>query len=118
MKKASNAVMFLAFLIINACTYENESDLISLCDTTNIDYQTKVKPIFDNNCTKCHNAILLTAGFNISDTVMLREKINSGKLKGVTNHLPGFSKMPLGEPQLPNCSLTILNIWMENGAPF
>jgi hypothetical protein len=43
--------------------------------------------------------------------------VNDGRLRGVINHLDGFSKMPKDRGKLPECELEILNKWLDNGAP-
>jgi hypothetical protein len=38
-------------------------------------------------------------------------------LRGVVNHLDGFSKMPKDRAKLPDCELKQINLWLDNGAP-
>jgi dissimilatory sulfite reductase (desulfoviridin) alpha/beta subunit len=105
--------------IPQSCVNNNEIELygIQKCDTTNVTWNSKIATILENNCVICHNAVLSYNGVRHDSYAAELIVVNNGKLRGVVNHLEGFSKMPKDRDILPPCELELINIWLDNGAP-
>jgi len=102
-----------------SCENNNELDLYGSqkCDTTNITWNSKVAAILQKNCVYCHGPDVSYNGVRHDSYTSEMVVVNDGRLRGVINHLDGFSKMPKDLGKLPECELKILNIWLNNGAP-
>jgi len=105
----------------SACTYRKSDEIFPQqpCDTTHFTYTTNVKPIFEGNCTSCHNTSSATfnggvdlstyPGIIAADTARIRKAIN---------WLPGVTPMPyLSRTKISSCEITIITKWMQAGAP-
>jgi len=88
---------------------------IEECDTTNLTWENDIADILERNCVQCHGPENNNVRHDSYTSEM--KVVNDGRLKGVINHLPGYSKMPKDRGKLPACELLKLNIWIENGAP-
>ncbi len=102
-----------------SCENNNELDLYGLqdCDTTEITWDSKVSAILQKNCVECHGPVSPYLGVRHDSYEAEMIVVNDGRLRGVINHLDGYSKMPKDRGKLPACELEILNRWLDNGAP-
>lgn len=111
-------------LVIAGCYYDSEEYLFpqinNLCDTTSVTYSSSVQPVLEQYCYRCHsNANAPSAGNNIkledySDVVI---SANNLSLYGSIAHESGFSPMPKGGGKLDDCTIDIMRIWIDTGAP-
>jgi len=105
---------------LTSCYYDNEEELYpnpTSCDTTNITYSGAVVPILQNNCYTCHNSVNQQGGIILDNYSDLQTVINNGRFRGSINHLSGYSPMPQGGEKLNDCNLTLINKWLDDGAP-
>lgn len=113
-------VLILFLLAFSSCYYDSEEYLyadINVCDTMDVTYQNFVSGLLETHCNSCHNPSspsgnVITSSYN--DLLII---VNNGKLEGAVNHLPGFSPMPKGANQLPDCDLAKINAWLNAGNP-
>ncbi|MFO7722477.1 MAG: hypothetical protein R6V49_04555, partial [Bacteroidales bacterium] len=121
MKLLSFATFFLLMVIaVLGCTRDNEEDLsgnLDDCDTLQVSYANHIAPLMTASCNSCHSAAAPLGGVNTSGYAGLSVVAGNGKLKGAVNHLPGFSAMPQGQPQLDSCALKRINAWINQGYP-
>lgn len=112
-------IVGLLTLIPQSCVNNNELDLygIQKCDTTNITWNSKISEILKNNCVICHGEEVSYNGVRHDSYASEMVVVNDGRLRGVVNHLDGFSKMPKDRDMLPECELKLINMWLDNGAP-
>lgn len=121
------SIIFICALIIISflprCYYDSEEFLFpdtgTTCDTANVTFSQSVKPILQNNCLPCHaNSVATALGGNIrlEDYADVKVKADDGKLVGTISHSPGFVPMPQGAPQLDDCTISSIRIWVELGA--
>ncbi len=114
--------VFLILLGLAGCYYDSEEHLYpdaaaTQCDTLNVTYTNYVSQVLDTNCNSCHNASS-PSGNVITDSYNdLMVVVNNGKFQGSINHQTGFSPMPKGQNQLPECDLSKMNAWINQGAP-
>jgi hypothetical protein len=102
-----------------ACVNNNEEDLYGIvaCDTTNVTWTSKIKDILADNCVECHGPVVSYNGVRHDSYTSEMVVVNDGRLRGVVNHLPGYSRMPKDRVKLPACELLLINTWLDNGAP-
>ena len=104
-------------LFVISCTKDKGPQLfppvpVDLCDSTQILYCNKVKPIIDQNCAKsgCH-----VAGANFGDFTTyggLKTKVDNSNFRQI---VIVDKVMPLGSV-LSNEDLATLSAWLDNGA--
>jgi len=102
-----------------SCVTNNEEDLYTpqVCDTTDVTWDSKISAIMQKNCVECHNSETHYNDVRHDTYAFELIVVNNGKLRGVVNHLPGFSKMPKNRAKLPACELKLINYWLDHGAP-
>ena len=108
------------FFATASCYYDNEEALypsLISCDTTAVTFSGKIAPILANNCLFCHsNAKAAFAGNNIRlqvyDDVLARTTAISGSIK----HTGTYSRMPKNGGKLNDCSISLFDIWIRDGA--
>jgi hypothetical protein len=110
----------IVFAILTiSCENNNELDLYGEtdCDTINITWENTISEILNVNCVVCHGPSLSYNNVRHDSYTSELVVVNDGRLRGVVNHLPGFSRMPKDRPQLSECDLKKINTWLDNGAP-
>jgi hypothetical protein len=105
----------------SSCYYDNEEALYpsvnSSCDTNNVTFTGKIVPVLTNNCLSCHsNATAASAGNNIrlQDYADVKARITA--IAGSIKHTGTYSPMPKNGSKLNACSITLVDIWIRNGA--
>ena len=86
-------------------------------DTTNIRYSVHVAPILANNCLGCHNNATHSGNIYLEGYNNVKTVAQSGQLFGAVAHLPGYTPMPLGLPQISDCDIALIKKWIDLGAP-
>jgi len=112
-------LMVLPITSSQSCVNNNEADLYGIkpCDITNVTWASKISAIMQKNCVMCHGPDVAYKGVRHDSYQAEMIVVNDGRLRGVVNHLPGYSKMPKDRGKLPECELKLINIWLDNGAP-
>jgi len=103
---------------LHSCYYDKAELLyptVAACDTTNVTYKLKIAPIFTANCLSCHsNSTYISNGGGIvklQDYVDVKANLN----QAYNDILTG--KMPKGGAKLDDCTISLLTIWKNAGAP-
>ncbi|SFC75080.1 Cytochrome C oxidase, cbb3-type, subunit III [Flexibacter flexilis DSM 6793] len=86
------------------------------CNTTNITYSLSVKPIMDNYCIGCHGDGDISGNVDLSNYNGVKAAINQ-KLISSINHDGTASAMPENGAKLSNCNISIIQAWIDAGAP-
>ena len=121
-RRTAGGAFILPILLISgfiSCTFHSEEELYGFeeCDTILVTWEHPIQEILAKNCVECHNADLNYNGVRHDVYELELIVVNDGRLNGVVNHLPGYPQMPYQRPQLPECELRLINIWIERGAP-
>ena len=114
------SILFLVILLLQSCYYDKAYDLlpgIEPCDTTLFTYNGDVKPVLLQNCMDCHSTENQSAGVILDTYEGTKIIADNGSLSGVINHKNGFSPMPKNGPQLDPCTIQIIELWIDDGAP-
>jgi hypothetical protein len=112
-------LLLITIVFLTSCYYDVEENLYPAndCATANMSYQTNIAPILQRNCYACHSAAANTANITLEGHGELIKHVNSGRLLGAINHEPGFTPMPQGASQLPDCDIAKIEQWVADGAP-
>ncbi len=86
------------------------------CDTSIVSFAGDIMPILNTNCVTCHSGSNLNGGVNLSNHAGVSQVARSGKLSGVVGWKTGFIMMPLGGNQLPECNVSTIDAWINQGA--
>ncbi len=93
-----------------------ECDAGVICDTTSVSYASAVVPILQKNCTGCHGGASPSGNVKLDTYAGVSDVANSGRLKGVITHTPGFPQMPQNQAKLPECEINTIVAWINQGA--
>ncbi len=120
MNGRSLLIMFFCFTLVS-CYYDKEEylypdDFANICDTTNTTYTKDIAHIIDQNCVSCHGTSSPKAGISLTSYNEVKSVAQSGKLKGVINGEPGYSKMP-PSGLLDECKRNKINSWINQNMP-
>ena len=115
-------VLALGFFVFasQSCYYDNEEDLFQTitvdCDMFDVKYTTHVAEIMTTHCavTGCHTAQAMSGGIDLSTYATVS---SSDRIYGTITHQTGFSAMPPGGQQIPQCEQDIIKSWIDNGKP-
>jgi hypothetical protein len=117
-----SAITFLAL----ACAKTNEDALQQngsgggggTCKTDTLSYSNDIVPILKSYCYGCHGVgnSSSSGGILLEGYTNLKAYVDNGKLVGVVNHAPGFVSMPYGQPKMPDCEVTQITNWVNEGA--
>ena len=124
MTSKKNALIWIVLAVLpitisRSCVNNNEEELYGIrpCDTENVTWESKIREIMQVNCVMCHGPDVAFRGVRHDTYESEMIVVNDGRLRGVVNHLPGYSKMPKDRSKLPECELKLINTWLDNGAP-
>jgi mono/diheme cytochrome c family protein len=108
------SILLIAIVILSSCKHED----INLSEYPDICFEKQILPIFQNNCTSCHNANG-EAGYNLSYYEGIMQGVSAGKpfdseiykvLSDKWEHM-----MPPENP-LTKDNRTLIRLWIEQGA--
>ena len=121
-KKTLFIILFLIGLLTilpQACENNNELDLygVQVCDTTNVTWDSKIAAILKKNCVECHGKGLSYNGVRHDSYAAELKVVNDGRLRRVINESDPSKRMPKDRGRLPDCELSLINKWLDNGAP-
>jgi hypothetical protein len=112
-------ILPLIFLI-SSCYYDSQEDLYPQtgnCDTTNISYNSSIKPIIDQYCVGCHNTSNPLGGIDLSTYDLCVQYGQEGSLYGSMLQNGTYSPMPKNSNKVDDCTLSKIQIWINKGYP-
>jgi hypothetical protein len=86
------------------------------CDTTVATFSGQIWPIMQSYCTGCHSAGSAGGGVVIADYTDLVALAENGSLMGSIGYEAGYANMPPNK-QLSECSINLLQKWIDDGYP-
>jgi len=86
------------------------------CQTVNISYESYIVPLLQTHCMGCHSAASASGGIVLAGYANVNTYAMNGRLYGSVARLNGFSAMPQGQGQLPDCDIAKLKSWIDDGA--
>ncbi len=116
----ATAMGMMLLTLCYGCTYDTleEEDLSpNECFSGEVSYTVDIAPILELSCTSCHNAGFSSGGISVDGYDDVKNVVDLGRLLGPLRHDAGFSPMPRGAPKLDDCSITLFQEWIAQGAP-
>lgn len=95
----------------------NNSCEAAECDTTEVTYSLKIEPILTAKCTGCHTGGDPQGGITLDNYADASSVALLGPMLDAVQHTGDATPMPYNSPQLPECEIELIRIWIENGAP-
>lgn len=110
--------LIIAIFLNTSCEFKNEEELYgNVCDTLNVNYG-KVKNIFNNNCSSCHNSGATSKEPIRLDTYEnVKKSVNTGLLIKAITHSSDITPMPYGGNKLDECDINKIRAWVNDGMP-
>ena len=96
---------------------ENNSCLLLPCDTIEVNYSTDIYPVIETYCKGCHSGGNPSGGVRLEIYEQIAASGLNGSLYGSVSFSSGFIPMPYQGNMLPNCYITMIKNWVENGVP-
>lgn len=93
-----------------------QCDEIPDCDTIAVSYSTIVNPILVTHCVGCHGTTNPSGGVSLKTYEGVRSVAMNGRLAGAINHQAGYIAMPFNLDKLPNCEISQITSWINQGA--
>lgn len=119
----NQSILFLFFLsigVLSSCDTTSEEELLNdanfVCDTSNVSFSNTIQPLVSTNCQSCHNNRSQQGGVNLEGYTNVKIYVDNGEFLGTIRHDPGFDPMPRGSSKLPNCDISKIETWINNGA--
>lgn len=116
--------LIVTFATVYSCFYDNEEylypRLYSSCDTTNVTFSSSVQSVLQQNCLSCHGnntASSLGGNVKLEDYQDVKLRADDGSLLGTISHESGYSPMPKGSTKLDECTITVIEIWVNSNSP-
>ena len=105
-------------LITVACAYDSEEDMFmdNDCQDDNVSFRMHIQPILETNCLGCHGTGINTGGVTLEGYENLKVFVNNGRFLGAVKHESGFSPMPQNANKLPDCQISQIEAWIDDGA--
>lgn len=101
------------------CTYHNEDeyfkDNADICYTDDMSFSNDIFPVIKNNCYSCHNNTNTSYNVNLENYNNIKQIAESGRLLGAIKHNDGFYSMPLNQEKLPECTISKIEAWINQG---
>jgi mono/diheme cytochrome c family protein len=106
-------------IALTQCTYHNEDDYFKdnpdICYTDNVTFGDDVFPVMQQSCISCHNNNNASGGIDLSDYENVKKQAEQGSLLGSIKHEETFSPMPKFSDKLPDCTISKIEAWIEQG---
>lgn len=122
MKRIRSILLIIFVATITGCYYDSEEKLYATisttCDLTNVTFAGTVKPILQASCLNCHSNSRASGsggGIRLENHTDVQSFAINGKLIGTVKHLSGYQQMPQGGGKLPDCEISQLQKWIDNG---
>lgn len=122
MHKLIRSILFLVVAsALTGCYYDVEEELYpgsQNCDNTAVTFSERIQPLITANCSQsCHSNATMNGNISLEGYDNIQQQAENGNLMGVITHETGFSPMPQGQPQLPQCDIEAIQAWIDNGTP-
>ena len=118
--KLTSIAMAIAMISLSSCTYDalEDSDLSpDDCLSREVSYTVDINPILELSCSSCHNSGFNSGGVSLDSYEAVKDVADSGRLLGSIKHERGFSAMPRGAAQFDDCTISLFEDWITQGAP-
>ena len=88
----------------------------SACQTTDLSFAGTILPILKVRCVGCHSGTSASGGIRLNTHAGVKAVADNGRLMGAITWASGFKPMPEGGAQLPDCEISQIQAWVDQGA--
>lgn len=119
MKKIPSFLLLFTAIFFTACISEFQQGVVKEgdCIPESLSYKNHVSPILSASCVSCHSGNSPSGGVLLSTYEEVKAMGESGKLLGSIKHEAGFSNMPKGSDKLSDCTIKIIETWINTNYP-
>jgi hypothetical protein len=117
------SLLSIGFALLTSCYSDKEEVLYPKgCDTDTISvisYSIHVEPIVINQCYACHNNVnnaSIGGNIKLEGHTNFTLAIQNNNVLGSIKREPGVSPMPKNAPKLSECSIRLIEKWVNQGA--
>ena len=110
--------LIIVAAVIASCSSDSE-DPMATCEPDNLTYTNDIAAIINTNCATtdvCHTATS-TRIFSLADFNAVNLQIPENRISGAINQLSGFAAMPRNAERLDDCTIAMIDQWLDDGAP-
>lgn len=86
------------------------------CQTDNMSFAQDIQPILQTACTGCHGGANPQGGIQLSNFSGVSQVLSQNRLLGAIKKQPGYTAMPPAGPGLPDCQISKIEAWINQGA--
>lgn len=111
-------ILGLSFMF-SSCTYRTGEDNPNpgCMNPATVSYSNDVLDVLTPTCLGCHDQAGNAGGIVFDTYAGLKVVVDNGTLEGAINHRSGFEAMPRNNPKLADCTLELIQSWIDAGAP-
>ncbi len=117
-------ILLLGGMWITSCYYDKASELpkgpdnpgTNQCDLSQAKYSLMIQKIMTDKCVECHGPGLQEGNIRLDSYEKVLTQVANGKLAKSINHQPGVVPMPYALPKISDCSISMIEEWIKNGA--
>jgi hypothetical protein len=84
------------------------------CDTILVAFSTHIYPLIQKSCIGCHSG---SAKTQLTNYPQAKSSVDNGKLYCAISQSTGCLPMPQGGNKLSDCTIKMVKIWIDAGAP-
>lgn len=87
------------------------------CVAENVTFETVIGSLIQNRCQSCHSGSDPDGGILLTNYDQISNVALNGPMLDAVQHTGTATPMPNNSPQLPQCEIDQIEIWINNGAP-
>lgn len=87
------------------------------CDTNVFTFGGAVQPIIQTRCQGCHSGGTPQGGILLTNYDQIKAVATTGQLYGAVSHTGSYTPMPYNGAKIPDCEITQIKKWIDDGMP-
>ena len=96
---------------------QSECSSLTVCDTAGtVSFDLDVLPVIDKYCYGCHSDADPQGGYSFTTYKSTMQSVNDNSLLGSIQFSSGFIGMPYESQKMPECEITLIQKWVDQGA--
>jgi hypothetical protein len=120
MNKYKYILIALTIILVYSCSSDDIEPVVTAdCDNIGLSYTDDIAAIFNSSCATtvaCHSSNS-SSTFSLASYADIELQIPNNRISGSINRSSGFSPMPRGAAQLDDCTISMIDQWLDDGAP-
>lgn len=114
-----SACFVLTIGLTQGCYYDVESELYPnlACDSTNVGFAGRIKPLIENHCESCHSGASPSGGLLLAGHEAISDAALAGSLLERISLEEGNPLLMPPSGALGACDIAAISQWIDDGAP-